>query len=341
MTDRDQAAPRSPIEVAFTAILVAAGAWLAFRVGRWALVDATWSGDGIEACRARGGACWAFVRDKARLILFGTYPYDQQWRAALASLVVVGLFAATGLPRLRRPGLAWAWAGSAAVVVALMRGGFLGLTHVETARWGGLPLTLLLATVGIVAAFPIGVLLALARWSRWPVPRALATAYVETIRGVPLVTMLFMASVMLPLFLPRGWDLDKLVRAQIAIVLFVAAYLCEVVRGGLNAIPRGQLEAARSLGLGAAQAMRFVVLPQALRAVVPPLVNTAIGLFKDTSLVVVIGLLDLTNAAKLAMSDPAWLGAFAEGYLFIGAIYLAFCLALSRLSRSFELEPLA
>lgn len=327
---------RSPVDALVSAATAAVIAWLAWKLARWAVLDATWSGDGIEACHARGGACWAFVRDKARLILFGTYPFEAQWRAALAIALVVALFGATAVPRLRRPGLAWAWLAGAAAVVVLLGGGVAGLTPVDTSRWGGLPLTLVLATVGLALAFPLGVALALARTSRLPVPRLLATTYVELVRGVPLVTVLFMASVMFPLFLPSGWNLDKLVRAQAGIVLFAAAYLAEVVRGGLQTVPRGQVEAAQALGLGYAGTMRHVVLPQALGAVVPPLVNTAIGLFKDTSLVVVIGLLDLTNAAKLAMSDPRWLGAVVEGYAFIGLLYFGFCFTLSKLSQSLE-----
>lgn len=326
-------------DLALTALLATWLGWLAYRLVRWGVLDATWTADDITGCHARDGACWAFVRDKARLIFFGLYPYEQQWRAALATALVIVLFAATAIPRLRRPALAYAWLASAALATALLRGGFAGLAPVETDRWGGLPLTLLLATVGLALAFPLGVILALARTSELPVPRVLATAYVELVRGVPLVTVLFMASVMVPLFLPPGWNLDKLVRAQIGIVLFAAAYLAEVVRGGLNTVPRGQLEAARAMGFGYLGTMRFVVMPQALRAVVPPLVNTAIGLFKDTSLVVVIGLLDLTNAAKSAMSDPRWLGAVLEGYVVVGAVYFAFCFALSKLSRTLEISP--
>ncbi len=323
-------------DVALTAILTGLLGWLAYRVVRWGIVDATWSAADVNGCHAHDGACWAFVRDKARLIFFGLYPFAEQWRAALATALVIVLFGASAVARLRRPGLAVAWLVATLAVVALLRGGFWGLALVETDRWGGLPLTLLLATVGLGLAFPLGVLLALARNSGLLVLRALAIAYVEAVRGVPLVTLLFMASVMVPLFLPPGWNLDKLVRAQLGIVLFAAAYLAEVVRGGLNTVPRGQVEAARAMGFGYSGTMRFVVMPQALRAVVPPLVNTAIGLFKDTSLVVVIGLLDLTNAAKSAMSDPKWLGAVVEGYVVVGAVYFAFCAVLSKLGRSFE-----
>jgi len=214
----------------------------------------------------------------------------------------------------------------------------LGMTFVENTRWGGLPLTLILSTFGIAFAFPIGILLALGRRSRMPAIKAMCVAYIELIRGVPLISLLFMSSVMLPLFLPEGFSIDKLLRAQLAIIFFAAAYVAEIVRGGLQAIPKGQYEGAESIGLSYWQQTRKVVLPQALKVVIPPLVSTFIALFKDTSLVVIIGIFDLTQAAKAALADPAWTGFGVEAYLFIGLIYFVFCYSISRYSRALELD---
>jgi general L-amino acid transport system permease protein len=217
-----------------------------------------------------------------------------------------------------------------------MWGGIFGLRYVENERWGGLILTLILTTFGIALAFPLGILLALGRRSDMPVIRALSVGYIELIRGVPLISLLFMASVMLPLFLPPGITTDKLLRAQIALILFAAAYLAEVVRGGLQAIPESQYEMADALGLGYWQRTWHVVLPQALRICVPPLVNTFIGFFKDTSLVVIIGLFDLLSTIKVSLNDPAWTGFGVEAYLFAALVYFAFCFAMSLYSRGFE-----
>jgi len=217
-----------------------------------------------------------------------------------------------------------------------MWGGVFGLPYVENERWGGLILTLLLTTFGLAFAFPLSILLALGRRSQLPLIRALCVAYIELIRGVPLISVLFMASVMLPLFLPAGVSIDKLLRAQIAMIMFAAAYLAEVVRGGLQAIPRHQYEAAEALGLSYAQTMSRVVLPQALRLSIAPLVNTFIGFFKDTSLVLIIGLFDLLSTIKVSLNDPAWTGFGVEAYLFAALVYFAFCFAMSRYSRSLE-----
>jgi general L-amino acid transport system permease protein len=211
-----------------------------------------------------------------------------------------------------------------------------GLAYVENTKWGGLPLTLLLSVFGIALAFPLSVLLALGRQSALPAIRALAVGYIELIRGVPLISLLFMASVMFPLFLPEGVSLDKLLRAQAGIVLFAAAYLAEVVRGGLQSIPKGQIEAADALGLGYWQKMRFIVLPQALKAVIPPMVGTFIGIFKDTSLVLVIGLFDLLSTVRSAIADPEWRAFYVEGYVVAALIYFAFCFFMSRTSRKLE-----
>ncbi len=304
-------------------------------VVRWALGDAVWSGE-AAACRAAGGACWAFVAEKWRFILFGTFPADQHWRPTLAMLLTMGVLLASADRRFWGPRLLVLWAVGLGAAWLLMAGGLFGLSPVPTELWGGLPLTLGLSVVGLAVAFPLGVLLALGRTSALPVLRVLSTAYIELIRGVPLVSVLFMASVMIPLFLPTGVSIDKLLRAQIGLILFAAAYLAEVVRGGLQAIPKGQVEAASALGLGYWQRQRLIILPQALSLVIPPLVNTFIGFFKDTSLVIIIGLLDLLSTAKAALTDPAWRGFYKEAYLFVGVIYFLFCYALSRYSRYLE-----
>lgn len=302
----------------------------------WFLIKASFRAPDAQSCREAGGACWAFIREKHRLILFGTYPYDEQWRPLLATMLLIATIVFTGIRRFQGRGLLVVWPAVLTAVAILMWGGVLGLSFVENVRWGGLPLTLILSTFGIAFAFPLGVLLALGRRSRMPAIRALCVGYIELIRGVPLISLLFMSSVMLPLFLPEGFSIDKLLRAQIAIILFAAAYIAEIVRGGLQSIPKGQYEGAESLGLTYWQQMRKIVLPQALKVVIPPLVSTFIALFKDTSLVVIIGIFDLTQAAKAALADPAWTGFAVEAYLFIGFIYFLFCFSISRYSRSLE-----
>jgi general L-amino acid transport system permease protein len=302
---------------------------------QWALIDAVWRPD-AAACRAAHGACWGFIAEKHRFILFGTYPFEQHWRPALATLLLLAMWGISAVRRFWRPWLAAMWPAGLCVIGLLMWGGVLGLPYVENQRWGGLILTLLLTTFGLAAAFPLAILLALGRRSELPAVRAMCVAYIELVRGVPLISLLFMASVMLPLFLPEGMTIDKLARAQIALILFAAAYLAEVVRGGLQAIPREQYDAADALGLSYAQKTVSVVLPQALRIAVPPLVNTFIGFFKDTSLVLIIGLFDLLSTIKVSLTEPAWAGFGVEAYLFAALVYFVFCFAMSRYSRGFE-----
>jgi general L-amino acid transport system permease protein len=220
----------------------------------------------------------------------------------------------------------------------LLVGGAFGMPLVETQLWGGLMLTLVIAGVGIVASFPIGIVLALGRRSTMPLIRALCVTFIELVRGVPLITILFMASVMLPMFLPEGMNFDKLLRALVGVTLFAGAYMAEVVRGGLQAIPRGQYEAAAALGLGYWKMMGLVVLPQALRVVIPGIVNTFIALFKDTTLVLIIGLFDLLGMIQAATTDPKWLGYAVEGYVFAAFVFWIFCFGMSRLSMSLEVK---
>ncbi len=332
-----------------TAVTLALGYILlriAFAAFAWGIFNAIWSvpygPTGIAntaACQnAKGvGACWAVLGDKYRLILFGRYPYAEQWRPATVVLLFIGLYTVSGLRRFWRKELALIWIGTLTAVGALMWGGFAGLPLVTEDYWGGLPITLILATFGLAFAFPLSVLVALGRRSTdMPAVKVLCVVYVELIRGVPLISVLFMASVMFPLFMPPGLNIDKLLRAQAAIVLFAAAYLAEVVRGGLQALPKGQAEAADALGLSYWQKTAFIILPQALRLVIPPLVNTFIGFFKDTSLVLIIGLFDLLTMGKVALSDPPWESFSTEVYLGLAAIYIAFCFAMSQYSRSLE-----
>ena len=304
---------------------------------RWAVVDAVWHGETGRACRT-GGACWAFIAEKGRFILFGRYPYAEHWRPLFTIVIFVAMILASCDRRLWGRRLAILWLVGLITVGVLMWGGVLGMTYVETSLWNGLPLTLILATLGTVFAFPLAILLALGRRSRLPAVRGICVGYIELVRGVPLITVLFMASVMLPLFLPTGMTIDKLLRAQLAIILFAAAYLAEIVRGGLQAIPRGQYEAADSLGLGYWRRTRLIVLPQALAMVIPPLVNSFIGGFKNTSLVIIIGLFDLLGTANAALTDANWQGFYIEAYVFTAAIYWTFCFFMSRYSQMLERE---
>ncbi|HZP74535.1 MAG TPA: amino acid ABC transporter permease [Pseudolabrys sp.] len=306
----------------------------------WGLIKAVWAvpDSQTQACRALqgAGACWAVITEKHRFILFGTYPFEEQWRGAIVIVIFVVLYAISATRAFWRKELILIWLAALSVIAVLMWGGVFGLTYVAQDRWGGLPVTLILATFGLAFGFPLGVVVALGRRSDLPAIKALCVLYVELIRGVPLVSLLFMASVMFPLFLPEGINVDKLLRAQAAIILFAGAYLAEVVRGGLQALPKGQYEAADALGLSYWKKTGLVVLPQALRLVIPPLVNTFIGFFKDTSLVLIIGIFDLLTAGKTAIVEPAWQGFSLEVYVFVGVIYFAFCFAMSRYSQGLE-----
>jgi general L-amino acid transport system permease protein len=234
--------------------------------------------------------------------------------------------------------LAYAWLAGLFVMGLLLKGGIFGLESVESTQWSGLPLTLLLSVFGLTAAYPLGVVLALGRQSKLPAIKSLCVIYIETIRGVPLISLLFMSSVMFPLFLPQGITINNILRAQVAIILFTAAYIAEVVRGGLQAISRGQYEAADSLGLNYYQKMRLIILPQALKIVIPPTVGILISAFKDTSLVVIIGLFDLLKTTQSTLSDPTWMGFSVEAYIFIAVIYFMGCFSMSHYSRRLERE---
>jgi general L-amino acid transport system permease protein len=309
---------------------------------RWAFMDAIWDAPNGQACRGPNGqevgACWAFIAEKVRYILFGRFPYGEQWRPLFVVVIFIGLILASCDRRMWGRRLILLWPTGLVLVGILMWGGVFGLKYVDTEFWSGLPLTLVLAVVGMVFAFPFAIVLALGRRSRLPAIRMISVGYIELVRGVPLITVLFMASVMLPLFLPTGFTIDKLLRAQVAFILFAAAYLAEVIRGGLQAIPKGQIEAADALGLGYWRRTRLIVLPQALAMVIPPLVNNFIGAFKNTSLVLIIGLFDLLNTANTALTDSNWQGFATESYVFIAAIYFCFCFFMSRYSQMLERE---
>lgn len=303
---------------------------------KWALINADWTGETRQACHG-GGACWVFIRARFAQFMYGFYPQTEYWRVNSVFLLLIALLIPLFIKRF--PYKTWLAGfiliGYPVIAYSLLHGGF-GLKVVETSRWGGLMLTLVIASVGIVAALPLGTLLALGRRSEMPVVKALCIAYIELWRGVPLITVLFMSSVMLPLFLPVGMNFDKLVRAMIGIVMFESAYMAEVVRGGLQAIPKGQYEAAAALGLRYWQMMALVILPQALKLVIPGIVNTFIALFKDTTLVLIIGLFDLLATVEAAFRDPHWLGYAVEGYVFAAFIFWIFCFGMSRYSQALE-----
>lgn len=330
----------SPLNSLLSVVLLYVIGWAGWRIADWAIFGAVWAHVAPEVCKENPdqGACWAFIAEKYRLILFGRYPFDEQWRPLLAMFVLIAAIAFSCDRRFWRAWLGAVWLGALGLFGFLMWGGVLGMSFVETNLWGGLPLTLILSVVGIVVAFPFSILLALGRRSHMPAMRAVCVTYIELIRGVPLISLLFMASFMLPLFLPTGMKFNALLRAQVAIVMFTAAYLAEVIRGGLQSIPKGQYEAASAIGLGYWQSMRKIVLPQAIRAVIPPIVNTFIGMFKDTSLVAIVSLTDLLLATRQAIADPNWRAFFVEGYIFIALIYFVFCFFMSRYSQHLEIQ---
>jgi general L-amino acid transport system permease protein len=304
---------------------------------RWAFIDSSWNTTGA-ACRAAGGACWSIVAKNFRFIIFGFFPYESQWRPLVAMIILFILLLLSSNRRFWKKSLGYAWLVGLISMGLLLKGGLFGLSSVDSTKWSGLPLTLLLSVFGLTAAYPLGVALALGRQSRMPAIKSLCIVYIETIRGVPLISLLFMSSVMFPLFLPEGITINNILRAQVAIILFTAAYIAEVVRGGLQAIGRGQYEAAESMGLNYSQKMRLIILPQALKIVIPPTVGILISAFKDTSLVVIIGLYDLLKTTQSTLSDPRWMGFSVEAYIFIALIYFAGCFSMSSYSRRLERE---
>lgn len=299
----------------------------------WALLSSVWTGDSNQDCKGIAGACWAIVPNRFGQFIYGFYPEAERWRVNLTFV----LFCLNLIPILsdRVPGRAFAAIFIVLIfpfiAYVLLYGAF-GLPVVPTDKWGGLALTLVLASVAILFSLPLGILLALGRRSEMPIIRTICIAFIELWRAVPLITVLFMASFMLPLFAPEGVNFNELMRALVGFTMFSSAYMAEVVRGGLQALPKGQTEAAQALGLNYWQGMRLIILPQALKIVIPGIVNTFIGLFKDTALVSIIGLFDLLLVAKASVTDPKWLGLEHEAYIFVAIIYFVFCFGMSRYS---------
>lgn len=322
----------SKVNSLISIVLLALLGLFAFKFFNWLVIDSIWQGDST-ACREGSGACLAFFKSKGTYLLFGTYPREQLWRAILSSLLMIAVMLSGSLKSF------WNWKFPFFYLVGvsfsyyLLAGGWGILPPISSHLFGGLPITLFLALVAFGFGFPLAIMLAVARRSHYVVFQKLATAIIELVRGVPLISLLFLSSLLLPLFLPQELSLPKLFRAQVVLIFFVAAYMAEVIRGGLQAIPKNQEEAAWSLGLSRLQTYALILIPQALSKVVVPLFNTAIGMFKDTSLVIIIALFDLMFTLKSSLSDVNWLGFALEAYLFGGLIYYLFCKYLSALGK--------
>jgi general L-amino acid transport system permease protein len=340
----------TPKDIVLTILAIALLVYIVPGMVDWLFIDAVWIGDNRAACATiqqggvlpdgQSGACWAFIGAKFQQFIFGRYPLEERWRPMLVMVMFVILLIPMLLPKAPFKG----WNALALFIILpivaffLLIGGVFGLPSVETPLWGGLMVTLILSFFGITVSLPFGIILALGRRSELPVIKTLCVVFIEVIRGIPLITVLFMASVMLPLFLPDGWTFDKLLRALIGVSIFSSAYMAEVIRGGLQVIPKGQFEGADSLGLSYWQKMRLVVLPQAIKLVIPGIVNTFIGLFKDTSLVSIIGMFDLLGIVTLNQSDANWSTPVTPvtGYIFAGFIFWMFCFGMSRYSAFME-----
>ncbi|WP_314095191.1 amino acid ABC transporter permease [Shinella sp. M31] len=332
--------------------LIALAALVYFLPGliNWLFVSAVWTGADRTACltvdqggqlpAGWNGACWAYVNDRFVQFMFGSYPRDELWRPLLVAAMFVALLVPFLMPKMPRKGLNALLLLIVFPVVSffLLLGGVFGLRHVETSLWGGLMVTLILSFVGIVVSLPAGILLALGRRSSMPILKTACITFIELIRGVPLITVLFMASVLLPLFLEPGNNIDKFLRALIGVSIFASAYMAEVIRGGLQAIPKGQYEAADALGLNYFHKMTFIVLPQAIKLVIPGIVNTFIGMFKDTSLVTIISMYDLLGIVKASFGDSGWITPVTPltGLIFAGFTFWIFCFGMSRYSAFIE-----
>ncbi|MBN9251006.1 MAG: amino acid ABC transporter permease [Mesorhizobium sp. 61-13] len=360
-----QAAPRSqvgfgawvrknlfstPFDAALSLLAILALAWSVPHILNWLFLDAVWTGADRTACLTTeqggqlpagwSGACWPFVSGRFGQFMFGRYPLEERWRVILTGILFIVLLAPLLIPKAPYKGLnAILFFGVFPFVAFFLLVGGFGLRYVETPLWGGLMVTLVISYVGIVVSLPLGILLAMGRRSKMPIVKLLSVIFIEAVRGVPLVTVLFMASFMLPLFVPPGMTFDKLLRALIGVALFASAYMAEVVRGGLQAIPKGQYEGADSLGLGYWQKTTFIIMPQALKLVIPGIVNTFIGMFKDTTLVLIISMFDLLGVVKQNISgDPTWATpqTAKTGYVFAAAIFWVFCFGMSRYSQYME-----
>ncbi len=327
------------------ALLTVVGLYLLYvivpPVLEWAFINAHWQAGTNNAECSRtdipAGACWTMIRARFGILMYGFYPSDERWRVDLTFLLqcvaIAGLLI-EWIPYKKY------WAiflfGIYPFLALFLLLGGIGIPLVETSQWGGLMLNLVLATTGIVASLPIGILLALGRRSKLPIIRLLSVAFIEFVRGVPLITVLFMASVVFPLFMPEGVNFNKLLRVVVGIALFSAAYLAEVIRGGLQAIPKGQYEGAMALGLNYWKMNALIVLPQALRISIPGIVNSFIGLFMDTTLVVIVGQIELLGMAQSSARDPNWLGTINTALAFVSAVFFIFCFGMSRYSQYLE-----
>jgi general L-amino acid transport system permease protein len=336
----------SPFNIVLTILIVALLAWAVPEIVKFLFIDAVWAGNDREAClesvqHRAIGACWPFVWERLPYFIYGSYPISERWRVDIFFVMLaVGVVWLLWLNAPRRDlGAIYFFLILPVTSFILLTGwSAIGLRPVDTVLWGGVLVTIVVAAVGIVCSLPLGIMLALGRRSRMPTVRLLSVIFIEFVRGVPLVTVLFMASVMLPLFIPEQWSPDKLVRALVGIALFASAYMAEVVRAGLQAIPKGQYEGAMAVGLRYAQMMRLVVLPQALKVTIPNIVNTYIGLFKDTTLVFIVGIFDLLRTIEVARIDPKWATSVTSttGYAVAAIFYLVFCYGMSRYARAME-----
>lgn len=335
----------SPANAALSLVTLVVAVWCTWKALDFLVLSAVFSGADREACLAKNGvepgACWAFVRDRFSFFIYGFYPVAERWRVDIFFvLLAVGVVWLLWLKAPRRDlGLIYFLVVMPVASFLLLNGAsFLGLKPVDTALWGGLMVTLVVSAVAIVVSLPLGVLLALGRRSQLPVIKFFSVLYIEFVRGVPLVGMLFMANVMLPLFLPGDVTVDKLLRAVVGISLFASAYMAEVVRAGLQALPKGQYEGAMAMGLGYWQMMRLIILPQALKVTIPNIVNNYVALFKDTSLLLIVGIFDFLKAIQTASIDPQWAVATASvtGYVFAALVYFAFCHGMARYARAME-----
>ncbi len=336
----------TPVDSALTVLAMLFVAWALPQILGWAIFNAQWTGTDRTACLTAdqggmlpegwSGACWAFVSAKFPQFMFGRYPVDERWRVVLTGIIFVALLAPLLIPRApyKRLNAILFFGVFPFICFILLVGGSFGLPYVETSEWGGLLVTLVLSYVGIVVSLPLGIVLALGRRSKMPAIKLLSVIFIETVRGVPLVTVLFMASFMLPLFVPPGVTFDKFLRALIGVALFASAYMAEVVRGGLQAIPKGQFEGADSLGLGYWQKTGLIVMPQALKLVIPGIVNTFIGMFKDTTLVLIISMFDLLGIVKQNLTDANWATpqTAKTGLVFAAIVFWLFCFGMSRYS---------
>ncbi|MBE0490886.1 MAG: amino acid ABC transporter permease [Sulfurospirillum sp.] len=324
----------SPLNSIMTFLGIVFLYWIIPPFVQWAYIDANFSGTTREACTS-GGACWVFVKMKMDMFMYGFYPQNEIWRLKTALGLFIVLLVAFKF--IRNYKISFLLLNIYFLVAfILVNGGFFGLEHIPTDKWGGLMLTVVVAAVGIICSFPIGIIVAFGRASDLPIIRSICITYVEFIRGVPLITILFMSSIILPLFFPEGMTFDKLLRALIGITLFQAAYVAEIIRGGLQSISKGQYEAADAVGLSYWQKMLLVILPQALKVAIPNLVGAFISLFQDTTLVLIIGLFDLLAMVRITAADSTWLGMETEGYVFVTFIFWAFCFTMSRYSQKLE-----